>query len=67
MFLVLCLLIAYMGDWWKLQFDFYFLFDFFIMMQVWLEKTLQKLDSLLLGVCQEFKQEGYITVSVLIF
>ena len=37
------------------------------MMQVWLEKTLQKLDSLLLGVCQEFKQEGYITVSVLIF
>lgn len=30
--------------------------------EVWLEKTLQKLDSLLLGVCQEFKQEGYITV-----
>ncbi|CAB4313305.1 unnamed protein product [Prunus armeniaca] len=30
--------------------------------EVWLGKTLQKLDSLLLGVCQEFKEEGYITV-----
>ncbi|KAG6678991.1 hypothetical protein I3843_14G106600 [Carya illinoinensis] len=30
--------------------------------EVWLGKTLQKLDSLLLGVCQEFKQEGYLTV-----
>ncbi|TQE13306.1 hypothetical protein C1H46_001113 [Malus baccata] len=29
---------------------------------VWLGKTLQKLDSLLLGVCQEFNEEGYITV-----
>ncbi|KAE9461299.1 hypothetical protein C3L33_06796, partial [Rhododendron williamsianum] len=29
---------------------------------VWLGKTLQKLDSLLLGVCQDFKEEGYITV-----
>ncbi|XP_048324974.1 uncharacterized protein LOC107410549 isoform X2 [Ziziphus jujuba] len=28
----------------------------------WLGRTLQKLDSLLLDVCQEFKQEGYITV-----
>ncbi|PON71203.1 Vacuolar protein sorting-associated protein 54, N-terminal [Trema orientale] len=28
----------------------------------WLGRTLQKLDSLLLGVCQEFKEEGYITV-----
>ncbi|CAN6692268.1 unnamed protein product [Malus baccata var. baccata] len=30
--------------------------------EVWLGKTLQKLDSLLLGVCQEFNEEGYITV-----
>ncbi|XP_052194607.1 uncharacterized protein LOC127802681 isoform X2 [Diospyros lotus] len=30
--------------------------------EVWLGKTLQKLDSLLLGVCQEFKEQGYITV-----
>lgn len=30
--------------------------------EVWLGRTLQKLDSLLLGVCQEFKEEGYITV-----
>ncbi|RXH83550.1 hypothetical protein DVH24_005803 [Malus domestica] len=30
--------------------------------KVWLGKTLQKLDSLLLGVCQEFNEEGYITV-----
>ncbi|KAF5194478.1 Syndetin [Thalictrum thalictroides] len=30
--------------------------------EVWLAKTLQKLDSLLLGVCQEFQQEKYITV-----
>ncbi|MBA0731457.1 hypothetical protein Golax_000014 [Gossypium laxum] len=31
-------------------------------MQVWLGRTLQKLDSLLLGVCQEFKEEGYLKV-----
>ncbi|XP_009356960.2 syndetin isoform X1 [Pyrus x bretschneideri] len=30
--------------------------------EVWLGKTLQKLDSLLLGVCQEFNEEGFITV-----
>ncbi|XP_038694223.1 syndetin-like isoform X2 [Tripterygium wilfordii] len=30
--------------------------------EVWLGRTLQKLDSLLLAVCQEFKGEGYITV-----
>ncbi|OVA19468.1 Protein of unknown function DUF2451 [Macleaya cordata] len=30
--------------------------------EVWLAKTLQKLDSLLLGVCQEFKEENYLTV-----
>ncbi|KAI8524195.1 hypothetical protein RHMOL_Rhmol13G0131000 [Rhododendron molle] len=30
--------------------------------EVWLGKTLQKLDSLLLGVCQDFKEEGYMTV-----
>ncbi|KAA8544155.1 hypothetical protein F0562_022209 [Nyssa sinensis] len=30
--------------------------------EVWLGRTLQKLDSLLLGVCQDFKGEGYITV-----
>lgn len=28
----------------------------------WLGRTLQKLDSLLLGVCQEFKEEAYVTV-----
>lgn len=38
-----------------------------LIMQVWLGKTLQKLDSLLLGVCQEFKEEGYLTVSILFF
>ncbi|XP_031385734.1 syndetin [Punica granatum] len=30
--------------------------------EVWLGKTLQKLDSLLLGVCQEFKEQNYLTV-----
>ncbi|XP_031262560.1 syndetin-like [Pistacia vera] len=30
--------------------------------EVWLSRTLQKLDSLLLGVCQEFKEEAYINV-----
>ncbi|OMO90341.1 hypothetical protein COLO4_19229 [Corchorus olitorius] len=30
--------------------------------EVWLGRTLQKLDSLLLGVCQEFNEEGYLTV-----
>ncbi|KAM6573723.1 uncharacterized protein LOC115700609 isoform X1 [Cannabis sativa] len=28
----------------------------------WLGRTLQKLDSLLLGVCQEFNEQSYITV-----
>ncbi|KAL8503524.1 hypothetical protein ACS0TY_022308 [Phlomoides rotata] len=31
--------------------------------KVWLGKTLQKLDSLLLEVCQNFKEDGYLTVS----
>ncbi|KAI4322344.1 hypothetical protein L6164_022049 [Bauhinia variegata] len=30
--------------------------------EVWLGRTLQKLDALLLGVCQEFKEDGYLTV-----
>ncbi|XP_074329099.1 uncharacterized protein LOC141666799 isoform X2 [Apium graveolens] len=30
--------------------------------EVWLGKTLQKLDSLLLGVCKDFKEESYLTV-----
>ncbi|XP_054812023.1 LOW QUALITY PROTEIN: uncharacterized protein LOC129313133 [Prosopis cineraria] len=30
--------------------------------EVWLGKTLQKLDALLLGVCQEFKEDSYLTV-----
>ncbi|KZV47187.1 coiled-coil domain-containing protein 132 [Dorcoceras hygrometricum] len=30
--------------------------------EVWLGKTLQKLDSLLLNVCQDFKEDDYITV-----
>ncbi|CAH9138145.1 unnamed protein product [Cuscuta epithymum] len=30
--------------------------------EVWLGKTLQKLDALLLGVCQDFKEESYITM-----
>ncbi|CAN6460698.1 unnamed protein product [Victoria cruziana] len=30
--------------------------------EVWLEKTLQKLDSLLLSVCQEFKEKDYVNV-----
>lgn len=34
--------------------------------QVWLGKTLQKLDSLLLGVCKDFKEESYLTVSALV-
>ncbi|XVE59466.1 hypothetical protein DITRI_Ditri05aG0048500 [Diplodiscus trichospermus] len=29
---------------------------------VWLGRTLQKLDSLLLRICQEFKEEGFLTV-----
>ncbi|XP_073267320.1 uncharacterized protein [Populus alba] len=30
--------------------------------EVWLGRTLQKLDALLLGVCEDFKEESYITV-----
>ncbi|CAN0902476.1 Vps50 [Linum grandiflorum] len=30
--------------------------------EVWLGRTLQKLDALLLGVCQDFKEESYIIV-----
>ncbi|KAL1544406.1 syndetin-like isoform X1 [Salvia divinorum] len=30
--------------------------------EVWLGKTLQKLDSLLLEVCQDFREDGYLTV-----
>ncbi|XP_041993947.1 syndetin-like isoform X1 [Salvia splendens] len=30
--------------------------------EVWLGKTLQKLDSILLEVCQDFKEDGYLTV-----
>ncbi|XP_010557376.1 PREDICTED: syndetin-like isoform X1 [Tarenaya hassleriana] len=30
--------------------------------EVWLGRTLHKLDSLLLGVCQEFKEESYLMV-----
>ncbi|KAK1409966.1 hypothetical protein QVD17_36497 [Tagetes erecta] len=30
--------------------------------EIWLGKTLQKLDSLLLGVCQEFKETSFLTV-----
>lgn len=37
--------------------------DLVNILQVWLGATLQKLDSLLLGVCQDFKKEDYITVS----
>ncbi|KAF2603663.1 hypothetical protein F2Q70_00027986 [Brassica cretica] len=30
--------------------------------EVWLGRTLHKLDSLLLGVCQEFKEDSYVMV-----
>ncbi|KAL3828520.1 hypothetical protein ACJIZ3_017322 [Penstemon smallii] len=30
--------------------------------EVWLGKTLQRLDSLLLEVCRDFKEDGYLTV-----
>lgn len=30
--------------------------------EVWLGKTLQKLDSLLVEVCQDFRRDGYLTV-----
>ncbi|KAK1267369.1 hypothetical protein QJS04_geneDACA000243 [Acorus gramineus] len=30
--------------------------------EAWLARTLQKLDSLLLGVCREFNEDSYITV-----
>ncbi|XP_071707741.1 uncharacterized protein [Rutidosis leptorrhynchoides] len=30
--------------------------------EIWLGRTLQKLDSLLLGVCQEFKEASFLTV-----
>ncbi|KAG0457412.1 hypothetical protein HPP92_022569 [Vanilla planifolia] len=29
--------------------------------EVWLERTLQKLDALLLGVCRKFSEENYVT------
>ncbi|GER39709.1 coiled-coil domain-containing protein 132 [Striga asiatica] len=31
--------------------------------EVWLGRTLQKLDSLVLEVCRDFKEDGYLTVS----
>ncbi|KAJ0778351.1 putative vacuolar protein sorting-associated protein [Helianthus annuus] len=31
-------------------------------MQIWLGKALQKLDSLLLGVCRDFKETSFLTV-----
>jgi hypothetical protein len=34
-------------------------------LQAWLARTIQKLDTHLLGVCQIFNEESYITVSVL--
>jgi hypothetical protein len=34
-------------------------------MQAWLARTIQKLDTHLLGVCQIFNEENYLTVSVL--
>jgi hypothetical protein len=34
-------------------------------MQAWLVRTIQKLDTHLLGVCQIFDAENYLTVSVL--
>lgn len=40
-------------------------FYIILLMQVWLGRTLQKLDALLLEVCQEFKEDGYITVSAI--
>jgi hypothetical protein len=36
-----------------------------LIMQAWLARTLQKLDTHLLGVCQMFDEENYLTVSVL--
>ncbi|MFS8011675.1 putative vacuolar protein sorting-associated protein [Helianthus anomalus] len=30
--------------------------------EIWLARTLQKLDSLLLGVCQDFKETSFLTV-----
>ena len=35
-----------------------------LFLQAWLARTLQKLDSLLLGVCQMFNEESYVTVSI---
>lgn len=32
--------------------------------QAWLAKTIQKLDLHLLGICQAFKEENYITVRI---
>ena len=34
-------------------------------MQAWLARTIQKLDTHLLGACQIFDEENYLTVSVL--
>lgn len=36
----------------------------FLYFQAWLAKTIQKLDLLLLGICQAFKEENYITVRI---
>ncbi|TQE04003.1 hypothetical protein C1H46_010374 [Malus baccata] len=46
----------------KMQAELEFLVEEGNYCKVWLGKTLQKLDSLLIGVCQEFNEEGYITV-----
>jgi hypothetical protein len=33
-------------------------------LQAWLARTVQKLDSRLLGVCQTFSEENYLIVSI---
>ena len=34
-------------------------------LQAWLARTIQKLENHLLGVCQTFSEENYLTVSIL--
>lgn len=47
---------------------FYFLYlysdDGISALQAWLARTIRKLDNHLLGVCQTFSEESYLTVSI---
>jgi hypothetical protein len=49
------------------SYSFSYYHDGISALQAWLARTIQKLDSRLLGVCQTFSEESYLTVSIYLF